>query len=133
VSTENHAGTQAPRPAAPEPELDPKAVENSIAELGTAGLVELVKALMTDLQASAENLLRALDHGDAAGAAGIAHALKSSSYYLGALKLSALCGEIERLGRQGALEAMQRLGPEFAERIRRFGREALALAARYQA
>lgn len=42
--------------------------------------------------------------GDAKGLQIAAHSLKSSSAYVGAMRLSAMCKELEQAGRSGALE-----------------------------
>jgi two-component system sensor histidine kinase/response regulator len=47
--------------------------------------------------------------GDAAALHRTAHSLKSSSATLGALRLSALCKEVEALGRANALEGITTL------------------------
>ncbi len=46
----------------------------------------------------------AVEKGDAKGVQVAAHSLKSSSAYVGAMRLSAMCKELEQAGRSGALE-----------------------------
>ena len=62
-------------------------------------------------------ILEALETGDAKGIYLAAHSLKSSSAYIGAMRLSALARDLEMMGRSGALEgardAADRLQEEF--------------------
>ena len=62
-------------------------------------------------------ILEALEMGDAKGIYLAAHSLKSSSAYIGAMRLSALARDLEMMGRSGALEgardAADRLQEEF--------------------
>ncbi|MBK7973796.1 MAG: response regulator [Deltaproteobacteria bacterium] len=66
-------------------------------------------------------LVRAAEHGDAQGVAYSAHTLKSSSAFLGARHLSALCRELEVMGRASSIERapaiVSRAKAEF-ERVR---------------
>ena len=59
-------------------------------------------------------ILEALETGDAKGLYLGAHSLKSSSAYIGALRLSALAKDLEMMGRSGALEGAR----DVAERLR---------------
>ena len=63
--------------------------------------------------------------GDAEAMARAAHTLKSSSAQLGAVKLSALCKEIEALGRAESTDHIEDLLREFATELER-AHEALA-------
>jgi HPt (histidine-containing phosphotransfer) domain-containing protein len=47
---------------------------------------------------------KAAGNGDAKGMQIAAHSLKSSSAYVGAMRLSAMCKELEQAGRSGVLE-----------------------------
>jgi HPt (histidine-containing phosphotransfer) domain-containing protein len=62
-------------------------------------------------------IMQSLKSGDAKGLHMAAHSLKSSSAYVGAMRLSALAKELELMGRsnslQGAAELAQRLKTEF--------------------
>ena len=60
-------------------------------------LAKVVSGYLDRTPVQVEELKRALVAGDASSAAKTAHALKGSSGTLGALKLAALCGEIEDL------------------------------------
>ncbi|MCX6673693.1 MAG: Hpt domain-containing protein [Methanothrix sp.] len=64
-------------------------------------------------------IMQSVEDGDARGLHMAAHSLKSSSAYVGAMRLSALARELELMGRsnslQGARELAQRLKTEFAE------------------
>ena len=62
-------------------------------------------------------ILEALETGDAKGLYLAAHSLKSSSAYIGAMRLSALAKDLEMMGRSGVLEGAgdlaERLHEEF--------------------
>ena len=62
-------------------------------------------------------ILQALEKDDAKGLYLAAHSLKSSSAYIGAMRLSALARDLEMMGRSGAMEgardAADRLQEEF--------------------
>jgi HPt (histidine-containing phosphotransfer) domain-containing protein len=64
-------------------------------------------------------IMRSVESGDAKGLHIAAHSLKSSSAYVGALRLSALARELELMGRsnslEGAYELAQRLKTEFMQ------------------
>ena len=55
-------------------------------------------------------ILEALEKGDAKGLYVAAHSLKSSSAYIGAMRLSALARDLEMMGRSGALEEARDVG-----------------------
>jgi len=57
---------------------------------------------------------KAAEKGDAKGMQIAAHSLKSSSAYVGAMRLSAMCKELEQAGRSGTLDKAM----EKAETIR---------------
>lgn len=65
-----------------------------------------------------EAIIRSVEKGDAKGLQLAAHSLKSSSAYIGAMRLSALAKELEMMGRSssltGAEEKAQALRDEFA-------------------
>jgi HPt (histidine-containing phosphotransfer) domain-containing protein len=62
-------------------------------------------------------IMQSVENGDAKGLHMAAHSLKSSSAYVGAMRLSALAKELELMGRsnslEGAKELAQRLKTEF--------------------
>jgi len=64
-------------------------------------------------------ILQSVENGDANGLHMAAHSLKSSSAYVGAMRLSALAKELEMMGRSnslvGASELAQRLKTEFMQ------------------
>lgn len=79
-------------------ELDPE---------GRHGVVmRVMRAFETSLERQLAQLVTAREHGDAATIGKLAHTLKSSSASVGALALSALCGEIERRVRGGETAAL---------------------------
>ena len=55
-------------------------------------------------------ILEALETGDAKALQMAAHSLKSSSAYIGAMRLSALARDLEMMGRSGALEEARDVG-----------------------
>jgi HPt (histidine-containing phosphotransfer) domain-containing protein len=64
-------------------------------------------------------IMQSVENGDAKGLMMAAHSLKSSSAYVGAMRLSALAKELEMMGRSnslgGAIELSQRLKTEFLQ------------------
>ena len=64
-------------------------------------------------------IMQSVERGDAKGLQISAHSLKSSSAYVGAMRLSALAKELELMGRsnslEGARELAQRLKTEFTQ------------------
>jgi len=60
-------------------------------------------------------ILVALETGDAKGLYLAAHSLKSSSAYIGAMRLSALARDLEMIGRSGALEGARDLADRLQE------------------
>jgi HPt (histidine-containing phosphotransfer) domain-containing protein len=79
-------------------ELDPTGAGKLMERLAAA-FDRLVERLLPQLQA-------ALAADDAAGIREVAHTLKSSSASIGAIKLSALCAEMEVLAKQGQTAGM---------------------------
>ena len=57
-------------------------------------------------------ILEAAENGDAKGLQMAAHSLKSSSAYVGAMRLSALARELEMMGRSAALEGARERAQE---------------------
>ncbi|GAB6265021.1 MAG: hypothetical protein STSR0001_04650 [Methanothrix sp.] len=64
-------------------------------------------------------ILKAVENGDAKGLQTAAHSLKSSSAYVGAMRLSELSRELEMMGRfqvmDGAEEKAERLNREYKQ------------------
>jgi len=90
--------------------LDAQALER-LQELdpsGAAGLLVRVLATYTrSLQRLLDELRQARAASDLQGQRHVAHTLKSSSASVGALKLSALCADIEARLRDGATEGLE--------------------------
>jgi TMAO reductase system sensor TorS len=70
---------------------------------------KVIDAYLADTPPRVAQLRAAVDAGDADTVRRAAHALKSSSANVGAEQLSALCREIESLGRSGSVEAAKAL------------------------
>ena len=70
---------------------------------------KVIGAYLADTPPRVAQLRAAVDAGDADTVRRAAHALKSSSANVGAEQLSALCREIESLGRSGSVEAAKAL------------------------
>jgi two-component system, sensor histidine kinase and response regulator len=94
------------------PTIDPRAWD-SIRSLQRPGqpdmLGKVIGKYLTSSQQLIETMRLAVPQGDAAALHRTAHSLKSSSATLGALRLSALCKEVEALGRANALEGITTL------------------------
>ncbi|MBF0623557.1 MAG: PAS domain S-box protein [Magnetococcales bacterium] len=78
---------------------------------------ELVRIYLDLLPKRLETILDALQSGSAGGLANAAHTLKSTSAQLGALRLSHLAVELEKLGLAGDLTAAAALLPGFRETV----------------
>lgn len=106
----------------PESVLDLDVLE-ALRELGgpedPSLLDELIDLFLDDAPKQIEGVESALAGRDIEGVERAAHTLKSSSANLGALGLSELCFDLERLGREGTLEGAQgifeRLRTAFAD------------------
>ena len=87
------------------------------------GKAQLVKRVLATYQASLAKLVEQLRVARADGAwdqiGRVAHTLKSSSASIGALALSALCADIERLVRAGDSAAAEPLVEQFHAEVRR--------------
>ncbi len=88
--------------------IDPAALESlrALQREGQPNVVDKVVGLF--LQGSPDAIRQigeALERGDASTIGDLAHGLKSSSAFVGATRLSALCKELEQIGRAGRLEA----------------------------
>ncbi|MEW6071011.1 MAG: response regulator [Planctomycetota bacterium] len=80
---------------------------------------ELVALFLEDTPKRLQELTGALDKGDADGVSRAAHALKSSTANLGAMRLSDLFRQIEYAGREGKLEEVGSLVHEAEPEYRR--------------
>jgi len=103
--------------------LDPKVIE-SLKELGGEDdpelFDELVDLFCEDSPQRIQKMVEALDAGDWMRVEGMAHALRSSSANLGAMRLSALCRDIEAQAKTGShVEAaeMVRRAPSEYQRV----------------
>ena len=117
--------------------MEQQGIENAIrdkarewaAEYGEDFVVELAGDFLSDAAARMERLRQALADGDADTLMLEAHTLKSSSANVGALQLSALCIELETMGRanstDGAAPKVQALETEF-ERVKQALAEIIA-------
>jgi histidine phosphotransfer protein HptB len=99
--------------AAPDaPVLDPAALA-TLAQLDPTGANRLMPRVLTTYRTSLARLLAQLalarTQSDAATMRLVAHTLKSSSASVGALTLSALCGDAERALREGRLDTVPAL------------------------
>ena len=72
---------------------------------GAAVLLEVIEVFIADAPVRLADLQRAAAEQDAENLWKIAHALKSSSASLGAMQLSALCAQVETLGKANNLAA----------------------------
>jgi signal transduction histidine kinase/ligand-binding sensor domain-containing protein/CheY-like chemotaxis protein/HPt (histidine-containing phosphotransfer) domain-containing protein len=108
--------TPAPAPAAqvgPElPVIEPGRLE-SLRQLGELTGKPLVRMVVDDFLAETPHRLKrmqeALGCDDAKDLAFVAHALKGTCAQLGALRVAALCAEMEKMGRSGSLEGALRV------------------------
>jgi HPt (histidine-containing phosphotransfer) domain-containing protein len=84
------------------------AVLSSLRELqekGEPDIVEEIGGLFLEHAPQKLSAIRdAAEREDARGLQMAAHSLKSSSAYVGAMRLSALCRELEEMGRSGSVE-----------------------------
>jgi HPt (histidine-containing phosphotransfer) domain-containing protein len=85
-------------------------------------LAELGELFLEDVPPQLEALREATEGGDASSVERVAHTLKGSCGNMGALKMAAICAELEDIGHSGELERapafVERLEAEFA-RVRR--------------
>jgi signal transduction histidine kinase/DNA-binding response OmpR family regulator len=91
--------------------LDPAALEQLREVMGgEAGLTELIDSFLEDAPQLLADLRQALEQGDTAGVRRAAHTLKSNGADFGAMTFSALCKELEALGKAGTLDGAAALG-----------------------
>ncbi len=105
---------------APDGSVDQSVLEG-LRELQEEGepdiLEELVEMFLKDASSQLETLKEATEKGDAQIIEHIAHTLKGSCANMGAVRMEALCSELEDIGRSGNLVAaparISRLEEEF--------------------
>ena len=118
--SESRPPNREPRTSIPEPRtsnlnpgsIDPRAWE-SIRSLQRPGQPDMLCKVIDKYLSSSRQLLdtmrSAVPQGDAGALHRTAHSLKSSSATLGALRLAALCKEVEAMGRNNMLNGMSAL------------------------
>ena len=101
--------------------LDPGAFEQlrTVAPNGAAALIrQLIEAYLRGAETLWADYEAALSGGDAVAMARACHALKSSSYNVGALRFAGLCREVEALCQEGKQQEVMALHPGLvAERL----------------
>lgn len=109
-----------PDPAAA-PAIDPGPLEaiRQVQRPGGPDLVQrIVSLFLKEAPARVDALIEGLRRGDAASAARAAHALKSACGNVGALRLSAICRDVEALARDDRISDasahIEELSAEFA-------------------
>ena len=107
----------------PPPRLDETVVAGLVADLGAEQAGEVCDVFVEDGHQVVVALRAACEAGDAGAAARSAHRLKSASGFVGARRVSALCGEIERLGRQDRLDEARPRVQLVAEELERVTEE----------
>ena len=78
---------------------------------------EVIEAFLDEIPAWLETMKEALSGGDAERLFQTAHALKSSSGYMGAPVMQQLAAQLERMGREGKIDGCE---PFLAELIEEF-------------
>ena len=97
--------------------LDDEVVDMIVDLGGEELLIELAETFRVDTAVRRERLREAIGNGDADVVSSVAHALKSGSASLGAMKLSAVCRELEAAGSSGCLEGAVELMERFDEEL----------------
>jgi HPt (histidine-containing phosphotransfer) domain-containing protein len=90
-------GRAGPAPAAPTdgPAVDEAVFADLAADLGADHIGEVCRLFLDNATVAVDRVRQALDAGDTAGAVDNAHRLKSSSGFVGATTLAALCAAVE--------------------------------------
>ena len=115
VSETASAPASAGLPAAGVLDADALARLQELDPAGNAGLVARVLATYTNsLQRHLAELQAARRNADVQGQRHVVHTLKSSSASVGALKVSTLCGDIERKLRDGLTDSLEEQFEELA-------------------
>lgn len=103
--------------------------DRAAALLGYGGdvalLSELVKIFDSNLGSRIDDLLSAIARNDLPNVMSLAHSLKGSSAFVYAMRLSALCIEIEKAARSCSSEDVAALGARLPEEAKAF-RKAIA-------
>jgi PAS domain S-box-containing protein len=90
--------------------IDRATFDQLVETLGGGDVVAgLISMFLSDAPKLLESLGRAIAEGDAQGVRRAAHTLKSSSAPFGATALSQLCGQLEAMGKAGAIEGASEL------------------------
>ncbi len=101
------AGSQPPPASTVTPPLDTNILE-SIKQLQQSGAPDLlgkvIQAYLKETPKLLDRLLTAFNQADADSARHVAHSLKSSSANVGAVRLAALCKELEAMAKTGSLD-----------------------------
>lgn len=106
--------------AVPEVLLDPQALARlrELDPTGSSRLLErVVKAFNKSVEGLLPQLLAAQATADMAGIRHVAHTLKSSSASLGAVKLSALCADLELMAKDGRTRGMDEMIPALVTEV----------------
>ena len=91
------------------------AVLEGLRDLGGEEMLrELVEMFLDEGQSRLATLRKALEEGDAQSVERVAHTLKGNSVNMGAVRMAALCAELEDVGASGDLSR----GPELLERLK---------------
>ncbi|HWR88910.1 MAG TPA: Hpt domain-containing protein, partial [Dissulfurispiraceae bacterium] len=116
-----------------EPVQEPidRAVLEMISSLQRPGSPDILKRVITlfidDSAVLVRKLREGIDAGDPAEVLRAAHTMKSSSANVGAFRLSALCKELEMMGRNGSLleagELMSQIDDEYGPVLKALARE----------
>ena len=92
--------------------------------------MQLIDSFLEDAPHLLAELDQYIKRGDSGGVRRIAHGLKSNGVDFGAMQFSALCKELEAIGKSGALEGA---GNVFSSIVTEYERAASALAGIRQA
>jgi HPt (histidine-containing phosphotransfer) domain-containing protein len=109
-----------------QPEAIDRAVLKELRSLQGEGETDLIAELFETFRGDAPTLIAAMrtaaTHGNAEQLKQAAHSLKGSSASLGANPLSALCAEVEKMGRAGSMtgaaEKVDQIEQEYARAIK---------------
>jgi len=96
--------------------------------VGRESFRELVELYLTSAPGRVRNIYDGINKEDSSAAGDAAHTLKGSSSYFGAVRLVALCAEIEQLSEAGKWESAIRVMPALEAEYERAARFLLARA-----
>jgi CheY-like chemotaxis protein len=115
---------EAQEPSSAEANVDPGALEQLLA-LGSDGGGDLMRRVVDTFLESSTEIVRtlrdALSAKDPEAMASAAHKLKSSSAQVGAVRLSALCKDLEARGREGSMEGARELLDDLSAELEAVG------------